>query len=347
MIPINPEFSTLGNAAFGVLADFGNSSPENAIDRFLSAGDEMRHRLNEAGGLMVVKGIGALTHTPEKLVRISKLFGPEVENYRDTLTSARFFHDEVPEIIVLSNLPPCNHPPPSKPQSESSEGGAIPVQFPNQTNWHTDQSYRRPPPDITLLFGVTTPPPDQGQTLFADCAAAYAALDADMKERIHELHGIHAPSWIGRTPDDVRAGQEPRPLLAHQQPQRQPLVRHHPDTGIPALYICEEKQMDFVDGPIAGLRPGLDGEGAQLLRTLLKHATGPEFTYVHEWSPGDLVIGDNRCLLHAATWYDAGRHPRLMWRTTVRGNPGTEYHGEAKSWIPPEGYAPMQGMENV
>lgn len=105
--------------------------------------------------------------------------------------------------------------------------------------------------------------------------------------------------------------------------------------------------MDFVDGPIEGLEPGPDGEGAALLDDLMRHVTRPEFTYVHEWSPGDLVIGDNRCLLHAATWYDVGRHSRLMWRTTVMGNPGAEYHGDAKSWISPEGYAPMHGMENV
>jgi taurine dioxygenase len=48
---------------------------------------------------------------------------------------------------------------------------------------------------------------------------------------------------------------------------------------------------------------------------------------------GDLVIYDNRTLIHAATWFDAAQHQRLMWRTTVSGNPGAEYAGEAKSWI--------------
>ena len=105
--------------------------------------------------------------------------------------------------------------------------------------------------------------------------------------------------------------------------------------------------MDFVDGPIAGLETGPEGEGAELLRYLLSHATAPAFTYVHEWSDGDLVIGDNRCLLHAATWYDAARFPRTMWRTTVMGNPGSEYDGESKSWIPQGGHSMMQGMEHA
>jgi taurine dioxygenase len=66
----------------------------------------------------------------------------------------------------------------------------------------------------------------------------------------------------------------------------------------------------------------------------MAHFTQPRFTYVHEWEPGDLVIYDNRTMVHAATWFDADKHQRLMWRTTVRGNPGDTYAGETASWIP-------------
>lgn len=331
----------------GVLAVFNDGAAASAIEGFVAAGDLIREQFKEAGGLMLVRGLAGLEEAPEQLVRISRVFGPEVEDYRETLTSARFFHRDVPEMLVLSNRPPCNHPPPPRPEPALTEAAGLPVQFPHQPNWHTDQSYRRPPPDISLLYGVTTPPRGQGQTLFADCTAAYAALDPEVQRRIEKLNGIHVPSWTGRRPADVRAGVAPKPLLDHQQPQRHPLVRFHPDSGKPALYICEDKQMDFVDGPIEGLSSGPDGEGAALLHELMRHATRPEFVYVHEWRPGDLVVGDNRCLLHAATWYDADKHTRLMWRTTVMGNPGPEYRGEAKSWISREGYAPMQGMEDV
>ncbi len=341
------SFGPLDNAPFGVLATIDAGSAEAAVNAMLGAGAQLRSELNKAGGLMVVRGLDGLRHAPGELVRISRIFGPEVENYHGTLTAARFFHDEVPEVLVLSNMAPCNHPPPPRPDPPLTQDGAFPVQFPQRGNWHTDQSYRRPPPDITLLFGVTNPPRDQGQTLFADCTAALAALDPDTRRKIDGLSGIHAPSWIGRRPEDVRAGMVPKALLAHQQPQRQPLVRVHPVTGLPSLYICEEKQMDHVDGPIEGLETGVDGEGARLLRQLLAHATQPQFVYVHEWQTGDLVIGDNRCLLHAATWYDAEMYPRLMWRTTVMGDPGAEYRGEAKSWIPQDGLAPMHGMEDT
>ncbi|NNF79532.1 MAG: TauD/TfdA family dioxygenase, partial [Rhizobiales bacterium] len=341
MAASSPSFRPLELAPFGVLATIDAATTEAAVNAVLGAGAQVLSELNKAGGLMVVRGLAGLRDAPRELVRISEIFGQEVENYHDTLTAARFFHDEVPEVLVLSNMAPCNHPPPPRPEPALNPDGGLPVQFPQRGNWHTDQSYRRPPPDITLLFGVINPPADQGQTLYADCTAALAALDPELRRKIEGLNGIHAPSWIGRRPEDVLAGTAPKPLLAHQQPQRQPLVRVHPVTGRPSLYICEENQMDHVDGPIEGLEPGVDGEGARLLRQLLAHATQPEFVYVHEWQTGDLVIGDNRCLLHAATWYDAEAYPRLMWRTTVMGTPGAEYRGEAKSWIPQDGHAPM------
>jgi taurine dioxygenase len=67
---------------------------------------------------------------------------------------------------------------------------------------------------------------------------------------------------------------------------------------------------------------------------LVAHYTDPRFVYVHEWTKGDLVVWDNRCTLHAATWFDAEHLARVMWRTTVWGNPGPTYAGEVKSWLP-------------
>ena len=82
--------------------------------------------------------------------------------------------------------------------------------------------------------------------------------------------------------------------------------------------------------------PGPEGAGGKLLDELMSHLTQREFVYVHEWDKGDVVIWDNRCLVHAATWFDAATQERLMWRTTVHGNPGAFYAGERKSWIPQE-----------
>ena len=334
----------LTDAGFGIRLEFDRADPDAIVATCANHAATILDAFYAAHGLMLISGLGEIRARPEALVELSRMFGPEVEDYRRTLTSPRFFHESVAEILVLSNRPPCNHPPPPR---LGRDAGELRVQFPHQVNWHTDQSYRRPPPDVSLLLALDVPPRDQGQTLYADCTAAYAALDADTRARIDGLDGIHAPGWIGRSRAAVEAGETPLELLPHQAPQRHPLVRRHPVTGEPALYVCEEKQMDYVDGPVAGLEPGPHGDGARLIRRLLAHATRPEYVYVHEWRPGDLLIGDNRNLLHCATWYDATRYDRLMWRTTVMGNPGAEYAGEAKSWIPPAGVDPMTGMEHA
>ena len=338
-------FRSLSSAGFGAVLEFESDDVDRVLAIFRDHAESILNHFYAARGLMVVKGLQGIRGDPQALVELSRHFGPEVENYHQTLTSPRFFHDSVEEILILSNASPCNHPPPPRPAGQDSTH--LPTRFPAQINWHTDQSYRRPPPDITLLLAIELPPRDQGQTLFADCVAALSALAPKRQKMLDGLQGIHAPSWIGRSREAVEMGERPLDLLPHQSPQQQPLVRKHPLSGEKSLYICEEKQMDFVDGPIAGLESGPQGAGAKLLRELLRHATRDEFVYVHEWEPGDLVIADNRNLLHCATWYDAAQYTRLMWRTTVMGNPGEEYAGEEKTWIPRDGSEVMAGMENA
>jgi alpha-ketoglutarate-dependent taurine dioxygenase len=296
--------------------------------------DALPHALAESGGLLLLQGMQGMADEPELLVRLSNLFGTEVEDYRQTLTPRAMVHETVPQIFVVSNVPPVSRPPPRRPDPPLTAGGKLPVQFPHRRGWHTDQSYRRPPPDISLFLAVIPVPQGQGQTLFADGTAAYEALPPELKACVDGLEGVHVGMSAGRGRNDVLEGKTPRSLGQHEQPQRQPLVREHPVTGKRALYMCEYGQMDWVDGPIAGMQPGPHGDGARLLETLVTHATQPGFVYVHEWSRGDLIVWDNRCLIHAATWFDADNLQRLMWRTTVSGNPGAIYTGEKKSWIP-------------
>ncbi len=288
-------------------------------------------------GLLVLPGLQAISEEPELLVRLSRLFGPEVENYHETLTAPHNVHADVPEIYLVSNIAPATTHPPARPDPPLTGDGRLPTRFPHRRGWHTDQSFRRPPPDISLFYAAIPSPEGQGQTLFADGVAAYAALPAALKARLEGLEGLHVIPGSGRSEYAVRAGEAPKALLPHQRPQRQPVVRRHPVTERRALYLCEAGQMDWIEGPIVGMTPGPDGDGAALLYELWIHYTRSDFTYVHDWSRGDLVIYDNRGLAHAATWFDSEAHRRLMWRTTVRGNPGDEYAGEARSWIPSPG----------
>jgi taurine dioxygenase len=292
--------------------------------------------LAEADGLMLIPGLQEIADKPELLVALSRAFGSEVEDYRYTLTQRSSVHTTVPEIFLVSNMAPVNRKPPRRPEPAVTADGKLPVQYPHRKGWHTDQSYRRPPPDISLFYAVTPVARDRGQTLFADGTAAYAALPAHLKAKVDGLQGLHCQPGTARSREGVLAGRTDIEQAPTARSQPQPVVRIHPVTGRPALYVCEWGQMDWVDGPFVGMERGPHGEGAVLLDELMAHYTRPEFVYAHEWTVGDLVVWDNRCLVHAATWYDGDTEQRMMWRTTVRGNPGSIYEGEARSWMPRE-----------
>jgi taurine dioxygenase len=318
----------------GVVSLQGGGDARAIIAAAESSPEFLGQILGECGGLLLLKGMQAIADEPALLVRLSQLFGPEVEDYRQTLMRSNMIHESVPELLLVSNIPPASRPPPRRPDPPLTEDGKLPTQYPHRKGWHTDQSYRRPPPDISLFFAVVPVPRGQGQTLFANGAAAYAALDPALKQRIEGLEGLHVQLGTGRSRDAMLAGEMPRPLAPHEQSQRQPVVRIHPVTGRPTLYLCEGGQMDWLDGPFVGMEPGPHGDGARLLDELMTHLTRPEFIYVHEWDPGDLLVWDNRCLVHSATWFDAATLERVMWRTTVHGHPGAIYAGETKSWVP-------------
>ena len=337
----------LPGAKFGGRVRLGRTDAPGDARAFIAAAEVEPEVLSEAlaqsDGLLLLPGMQAIGNEPNLLVRLSRLFGPEVEDYRKTLTRSNMVHEIVPEIFVVSNIPSVGRAPPPRPNPPLTADGALPTQYPHRKGWHTDQSYRRPPPDISLFFAVAPVPQGQGQTLFANGTAAYEALPPALKQQVERLEGLHVQLGTGRSREAVMAGETVRPLAPHERSQRQPVVRIHPVTDRKALYLCESGQMDWLDGPFVGMEPGPDGDGARLLDQLMVHLTRPDFIYVHEWNPGDLIVWDNRCLVHAATWFDAAKHERLMWRTTVHGNPGAAYVGERKSWIPQTREAAIAG----
>ncbi len=174
--------------------------------------------------------------------------------------------------------------------------------------WHTDKSYHAVPSLMTMLHAAELPPAG-GDTQFANMVLAYRALPQAMKDRLAGLRAIH--SWeASRLASGSRPASEAekreRPPVSH------PIVRTHPETGEKALYIGTHAA-----GGVEGLGAA---DGKQLLADLLAHATQPQFVYTHHWRPGDLVIWDNRALLHRALAnYEMGRHRRVLHRTVVRG----------------------------
>ena len=298
------------------------------------------------GGFLLIPEMHQISDDPELLLRLSRLLGPEVEDYRNSYAFVNRrnlfnFHDTFPEIIQITNMPPIGTQPSPMPDPPLTEDGRIPVQHPHRTGWHTDQSFRRPPPDFSLFYAKQPVPQGQGQTLFADSTRAYAELPDAMKARIEVLEGIHVLPGMGRSDKAVREGEAPKPLAAHQQPQHQPLVRVHPVSGKKSLYMCGGGQTDFITGPIAGMEPGPDGDGAALLYELLHHLTQRRLT-LHPPN-GRRAISSFTTTATSSTrapGTTSDAHIRIMWRTTVRGNPDPAYAGETHSWVPAEDFEP-------
>lgn len=173
--------------------------------------------------------------------------------------------------------------------------------------WHTDKSYHAVPSLMTVLHARELPP-EGGDTQFANMAMAYDALPEATKQRIAGMRVIH--SWAASR---KRAGAPPPSEIemTERPPVDHPLVRTHPETGAKTLYIGNHASH------ILGMP---DAEGDALLQELLEHATQPQFIYTHHWRDGDLVMWDNRCLLHRALAnYAMATHRRVLHRTVVTG----------------------------
>lgn len=176
-------------------------------------------------------------------------------------------------------------------------------------HWHSDLSYKAKPALGTLLYGIECPP-EGADTLFANMYAAYDSLPQQTKEKLRGLRGVHDRNYRYRELYPNRPPLTPE-QIAKIPPVEHPLVRAHPVTRRHALFVAK----DIVSGVI-----GMDvDEGRHLVAELEQFATQPEFVYAHKWRAGDLVVWDNRCLLHRATPYD-NRYQRTLWRTQVKGD---------------------------
>ena len=180
--------------------------------------------------------------------------------------------------------------------------------------WHSDSSFKRVPAMASLLSGREVPP-EGGETEYADLRAAWDALPADRKRGLDELVAEHSFVYsrglIGydQFTDAERAEVPPVP---------QAVVRTHLATGRKSLYVGSHAS-HVIGRPVE--------ESRALLRELLDFATQPQFVYRHAWRQHDLVMWDNRCVLHRGRPWDERRYRRVMHRTTVAGAGPTAIDG--------------------
>jgi alpha-ketoglutarate-dependent taurine dioxygenase len=193
-----------------------------------------------------------------------------------------------PAILLVSNI-----------RENGKPIGALPD---GEMQFHSDQCYVEHPPAGTMLYSIEVPSVG-GDTMFASMYAAYDALSDAMKAKIEGLRGIN---YYDPTSDYVvRKGPPSEKALKWVHP----VVRVHPATGRKALYV--NRLMTYA---IEGMP---EAESAALLAALFDHQEQRQFVYQHRWRPGDVVLWDNRCTLHARTDFSSDER-RLLRRITVQ-----------------------------
>lgn len=150
---------------------------------------------------------------------------------------------------------------------------------PPRSMFHTDTSYVRNPPAYTALRAVRVPSRG-GHTLFTDQYAAYESLPGQFRDRLHGRTITHIMTGL-----DLDADQETTAL--------HPVFLDHPESGRTALYLSAPQRC----AAVSGMSPEL---AAATVAFLFRHSTRADNVYRHEWSDGDLVMWDNRCVLHCA-----------------------------------------------
>jgi taurine dioxygenase len=226
---------------------------------------------------------------PARQVAFARRFG-EVQVH----VMNQYHADGFPELYRLSNLDERGRPSGSHPDKGTLA-------------WHTDGSWQRVTGQATIIYGELMP--DRGgETHFCDTYGAYERLSDSWKARIAGLRAVHNLDFSRNR----RHGEDPlteaqrlaRPPVDH------PIVRTHPETARKCLFLGDHAEY-VLDLPY--------DEGRALIEELNALAVHPDLTYEHRWRTRELIVWDNRCVLHRATPYDAATQGRVIRRCTVLG----------------------------
>lgn len=206
----------------------------------------------------------------------------------------QYQHEKNPEIFMLTNLTPEG-----KPKGENPDPGAA--------IWHTDGSWARERGLATMLYSMIIPK-SGGDTLFCNMYQAYEALPDMLKRQLEGRRAVHDLNYsrqlTGARTQMTREQRRKAPPVDHE------IIRVHPDTGRKLLYLGEHAS--HIEGmPV--------DEGRALIAELNAIATQPNNVYTHHWQVDQMVIWDNRCLMHKATGFDFMNDTRVVRRTTTVG----------------------------
>jgi len=175
------------------------------------------------------------------------------------------------------------------------------------SGWHTDDSYFAIPAKATMLQAIAIPKTG-GETRFCNTRKAYEDLPEEMKARLDGLQAVHSYDTMrapARAPERTEIEKQETPDVVH------PLVRTHDHTGKKAIYFNPNRTDRVV---------GMDRASSdELLDWLHQHIKQPKYRYDHSWRHGDILLWDNRCLVHSVnTDFPVGQ-PRVHQRILLKG----------------------------
>jgi taurine dioxygenase len=226
---------------------------------------------------------------PEQQVTFARRFG-EVQIH----VMNQYHASAHPELYRLSNLDANGNP-----IGKHPDKGTL--------AWHTDGSWQPRTAQVTIIYGEIVPQ-HGGETHFCDMYGAYERLSPAWKKRIAGMRAVHNLDF-SRT---RRHGEQPMTRAQREAvpPVEHPIVRTHPETGRKCLYLGDHAESIV----------GMDyAAGRALIDELNALAVHPDLTYEHRWTPGQLIVWDNRCVMHRATEYDPAVERRVVRRCTVLG----------------------------
>ena len=176
--------------------------------------------------------------------------------------------------------------------------------------WHTDMSSFDEPPNQTILYAIEVPSAG-GDTYFCNMYEALNTLPKDTYKRIKNLNLKHDLLIVA-------AGHLRRVLahLANLEPEESPgaihpLIRTHPETKKDCLYLGRRSNAYLTGMP--------RGQSDEILQALWDHSTNQNLSWCHEWKQGDLIMWDNRCVMHRRDSFDPEER-RLMHRVVIKGS---------------------------
>ncbi len=248
----------------------------------------LRARLNRAFLDHAVLVVRDQQLAPAEMLAAVQVWG-EIFRQQDP----RFALAECPEIHYISN------------QDRFPDGRRY---IPGE-GYHTDHSNVAAPPKATVLHAVKLP--DRGgDTQYVNMALAYERLDPSLRSRIDTLRAVHVYQSRHSARKLMSLSATARAAVPDQVSH--PLVRNHPETGRRSLYL-NPIRIEAIEGMA-------EADALALLDTLLAHATQPAFEYRHRWRAGDLVLWDNRCLLHKANGDYDMEQERYLYRVMLAGD---------------------------